>query len=774
MKETNKLGIGLAMMLCILTALVWSSCTDEPVDLTASRSAFVLDSMRLADSLAQVEDAETRAEYEADRAYQRTIDSLDAINQGGGISYAVNVVDGATSSFSGRTNGTKTLLTGAIVTVSQFGKSVSQTTTATGMAVFSGFFRNSLNVTITKAGYASVNYIVAVQEDNNTPNGTQHTVGNIIPLYPTTGPFTATISGRLTIQTDLTNKTREMVPDGTTLSIGIDASNLDFIDQGGSSASNDEIVKEFSNYNPSYFNYNANTFYVGEIELANIETGVVGSTTAGLYTVTVPAAFDGLPIVLNYSQIAANQTLYENSGVIPGDRTATYRNIFGGSPILYSAIPAGSAVSVGFEAFTTAATATAGVSSSNGAIDKINVTNGGAGYSGTPIIRINGGGTGAAATATVVNGVVTGITVTSPGSGYVSPTITFLQGTAATATVTGLDGTQTVLAVSVANSGTGYTSAPTVTFSGGGGTTQATGTAVITNGKVTSVTVNTPGVGYTSAPTIAFTGGGTPTVNAVATAIMSGLAIGDVSVTGGSGYTYPPAVTFGLPNLSTGTRATGVAIIDANTQTVVGIQVINAGSGYTASPSVTLAAFTTSGVAEVFTTGGSVISVDMATNGEGYVGTPGVKFTGGSGTGATGTAVMANGKVIGVTITSAGAGYTSAPTVTFVSGSGAVGYATVVNGVITAVTVSDGGFGWTEAPRVTLTGSTGGGATATTTVAGGAITGVTVTAGGTGYLEGNVPSSTENFQGPTGPVPTHPGLKYVVDGHYGTGKRQPN
>src|SRR6478609_11647630 len=107
MKQPNKLKMGLAMLLCV-TAMVWS-CKNEPIDITATRSRFVIDSLRLADSLAAVQAATTRANVVADRNYQRMIDSLDAINQAGGISYAVNVVDGSASSF-GRTNATKTLL----------------------------------------------------------------------------------------------------------------------------------------------------------------------------------------------------------------------------------------------------------------------------------------------------------------------------------------------------------------------------------------------------------------------------------------------------------------------------------------------------------------------------------------------------------------------------------------------------------------------------------------------------------------------------------------
>jgi hypothetical protein len=69
------------------------------------------------------------------------------------------------------------------------------------------------------------------------------------------------------------------------------------------------------------------------------------------------------------------------------------------------------------------------------------ITNGGAGYTSAPDITfVGGGGTGAAATATVSGGVVTGITLT--------------------------------------NGGTGYTFAPTLVFSGGGGTGAAASTTL--------------------------------------------------------------------------------------------------------------------------------------------------------------------------------------------------------------------------------------------------------------------------------------------------------
>ena len=69
------------------------------------------------------------------------------------------------------------------------------------------------------------------------------------------------------------------------------------------------------------------------------------------------------------------------------------------------------------------------------------VTNGGSGYTTTPLVRIDSGGTIAAATATVSGGAVTGVTVTNGGSGYTSaPDVGFSgggRGAAATATISG-------------------------------------------------------------------------------------------------------------------------------------------------------------------------------------------------------------------------------------------------------------------------------------------------------------------------------------------------
>ena len=84
----------------------------------------------------------------------------------------------------------------------------------------------------------------------------------------------------------------------------------------------------------------------------------------------------------------------------------------------------------------------------------------------------------------------------------------------------------------VASGGSGYTSAPTVTLAGGGGT-GGKGTAVLTNGAVSSITL-TAGSGYTSAPIVTIaapTGTATSTLNVNNTTTFAGPVTGTVALT---------------------------------------------------------------------------------------------------------------------------------------------------------------------------------------------------------------------------------------------------
>lgn len=94
------------------------------------------------------------------------------------------------------------------------------------------------------------------------------------------------------------------------------------------------------------------------------------------------------------------------------------------------------------------------------------------------------------------------------------------------------------------------------------------------------------------------------------------------------------------------------------------------------------------------------------TDGGSYASAPAVSFTGGTGSGATGTAVLSTtGSVFSIAVTDGGAGYTIAPTISFTNGggTGATATATVVGGAVTLITVDTGGSGYTTAPTVVIT-----------------------------------------------------------------------
>ncbi|HMJ68188.1 MAG TPA: hypothetical protein VK508_04810 [Cyclobacteriaceae bacterium] len=743
----------MGLMMAMVSSAVMLSCKDDDPSLAELRDDKI---QYLADSL-------------------RVSDSLRRLNQAGVVNYAITVVSGSTSSLfknSSRTDGAADVVAAALVTISQFGKVVTDTTDASGMVVLNGFFRGAVNVTVRKENFTTASFVTAVKFQDDTENGTINFVGNLIPIFETTGANTATISGVARIQSDLTNTTMEPVPAGTTLMAHVDVTDGNFIDR-------------FLSAEPLVDDTGADVVVLNGVILeAAYSTGVIGTTAAdGTYSVIIPAAIDGLPIVLEYSSIAVNRLRFDDvNDVNSSNRTISERTIY--APGLgATVIPnPSSATLVNFNAGS-GAIATAEISPA-GTVENVTVTEGGSNWTGTPTIALTGGGgTGALATATITNGVLTGITVTNKGTGYTSqPTVEIHSGSGAAGAVGGLNTNGTVTGVVLTNTGSGYTVAPTVTFSGGGTpTTPAAATANISGGRVTSITVTNPGAGYTSPPTASLTGGTTTGTAATvqAASLFSGLSIGPVSLTNpGSGYSFAPAVLFDAPTTAGGTRATGTVSFDPVSGQVTAIQVTNAGSGYTSTPGLTI--YTQLGgtpAATAFLTGSGVTGLNLTNQGTGYVGAPKVVFTGGGGTGATATAVVNNGRVVAINIVTPGAGYTTIPAVSFIAGSGATGVIQIgANGAITNVRITTNGSGYVGAPTVTFTtagAGRGDGATGTATIANEQVTGVNVTAGGSGYLLGNTPNGTGIAFSATSSMQVKPGVKYINDVSYGSGQVQP-
>ena len=173
----------------------------------------------------------------------------------------------------------------------------------------------------------------------------------------------------------------------------------------------------------------------------------------------------------------------------------------------------------------------------NGSVSEITVTNGGSGFTSSPLVSIvGGGGSGAAATAIITKGVVSRILINS--------------------------------------GGTGYTSQPSITIVGGGGT-GATGTASV-RGPIKSVDITNGGASYTSTPNVILSSGS----GAVAQAIVNdGRIISIAIISAGSGYTTAPEITIQGDGFGAVARAT-IDTDGENAGRVTGIEIINRGIGY--------------------------------------------------------------------------------------------------------------------------------------------------------------------------------------------------
>ena len=190
-------------------------------------------------------------------------------------------------------------------------------------------------------------------------------------------------------------------------------------------------------------------------------------------------------------------------------------------------------------------TATATTSLLNGGIRSITVTNRGGGYSSIPIVGISSapaGGTTGVATATMISGIVVcndninpqnksvqSVLLVNPGSGYtVAPKIRFIGGGGSGAAATATIGNGIIGPIVVTNIGSGYTVAPTITFSGIS-SVSAAATAILNDaGSITAINITNAGLGYTQAPTItisspSFVGFGTYQYNEIISGSTSGV-----------------------------------------------------------------------------------------------------------------------------------------------------------------------------------------------------------------------------------------------------------
>ena len=204
----------------------------------------------------------------------------------------------------------------------------------------------------------------------------------------------------------------------------------------------------------------------------------------------------------------------------------------GGSTQYYNVVSVGS-------------TATAYTNIVNGGVRFITVTNRGNGYTSTPRVAISSapaGGLTAVGIATLIGGLVDcygnsdnykvqGVEVINPGYGYtVAPSVAFIGGGGSGAAATATIGDGIVGIITITDGGSGYDSPPSVTFTSApsGGVTASAIAKINSAGVVTAIYISNAGLGYTITPTITIE---SPYSSGIGTYIFNETVVGSISST---------------------------------------------------------------------------------------------------------------------------------------------------------------------------------------------------------------------------------------------------
>ncbi|WP_448518874.1 hypothetical protein, partial [Rhodoflexus sp.] len=297
-------------------ALVTSCAKDKFTE--ANALDLELKRLRTEDSIRVARERQQRIWEINSIAYQRVLDSLDRINAGGRVFYTVTVVAGGSAAFgTGRVEELEGVQ-GATVSIAQYGQVQTATTPASGMVTVE-LRSGSASVVASAPEHTTVNYTVNLTADGNSVTnnnlplapGNGHTVhvGNVIPLFPTSGAGTATVRGRAYIETDLTNETAELVTP-TVLGAGTNlfTANIDINDVFR------QRYLDITNNASGIANANGTDFegQINRISYENATTNVVVDAQ-GNYSGAIPATASGLPLQLRYSQIAADRIFWASS-----------------------------------------------------------------------------------------------------------------------------------------------------------------------------------------------------------------------------------------------------------------------------------------------------------------------------------------------------------------------------------------------------------------------------------------------------------------------------
>nr|WP_299068463.1 carboxypeptidase-like regulatory domain-containing protein [uncultured Allomuricauda sp.] len=205
------------------------------------------------------------------------------------------------------------------------GTTVSVTTDADGNAIFTGLSMGGHTVSISSSDFLDASYNV----DFGTPiAGVNYQIidGKVYPLgtnaesskvelYSLSGMQTATLTGNVEIETDLTNNAPE-VPQDITIRANLD---------GLTPTNSHSFIDEYNQNSSSIYVDGSFTFTEGDIGVATVDN------TTGEYSMQVPATDDSAAIELLFPLVEADQTLgwsYENDEYV-GAQVGTQAAVFG-------------------------------------------------------------------------------------------------------------------------------------------------------------------------------------------------------------------------------------------------------------------------------------------------------------------------------------------------------------------------------------------------------------------------------------------------------------
>lgn len=364
-------------------------------------------------------------------------------------------------------------------------------------------------------------------------------------------------------------------------------------------------------------------------------------------------------------------------------------------------------------------------------------------FGGTYVTLVGGKGSGAILGATIVQNGITSITIIDGGTLY-SPetTIQVFSNNGSGAVLQPVIVGGVITDITILDCGEGYNNSDLILAQDVAGT-GAQLVIVTADGMIRNVRVLSGGEGYQEAGTLSISGDG---INAsLSPNIVNGIIVGVNVNNRGSGYTYATISSDIL-----GDEAS-VSLATSPNGTIKVIDIKDGGYGY----------WDPTEVAPLTITVEPPTNPSLDIGGSGYVSGSTFVTIGGDGSDASGIVnVRSDGKVLSVTMTNVGSGYTYADVAISGAGIGAHGIAKIVagavveiaivggkiaklnptindSGVIEVVEIVDPGFGYTSSPNITITG--GGGAAATITSAtynaSRQLTGFTLT-GGSGYKYG--------------------------------------